>query len=163
MTHAFADPTKGGMGVDGLGRRARRPERSGGRYGALSPAFLLSGPAPDVSSVTDPVSAAPILDARPNCPIGDPGGSRNASTTKGVCMFSLLRAAGAAAVLGCSVAALMVACSDNGPAGPDPPDPGLAAQGKDIFRFDTYGDESFWTDTLRIHDVITAAVDPRPR
>jgi mono/diheme cytochrome c family protein len=55
---------------------------------------------------------------------------------------------------------LMAACGDDEPTGPRPPDPGLAAQGKDIFRFDTYGDESFWTDTLRIHDVITAAVDP---
>jgi mono/diheme cytochrome c family protein len=55
---------------------------------------------------------------------------------------------------------LMVACSHNGPTGPEPPDPALVAQGKDIFRFDTFGDETFWTDTLRIHDVITSAVDP---
>ena len=55
---------------------------------------------------------------------------------------------------------LMVACGDNGPAGPEPLDPSLVTQGKDIFRFDTYGDETFWTDTLRIHDVITSAVDP---
>jgi mono/diheme cytochrome c family protein len=75
-------------------------------------------------------------------------------------MFSLLRAAGAASLVGCSVAALIVACSDNGPAGPEPPDPALAAAGKDIFRFDTYGDETFWTDTLRIHEVIQTAVDP---
>ncbi|MEA2723465.1 MAG: hypothetical protein QOH59_1236 [Gemmatimonadales bacterium] len=75
-------------------------------------------------------------------------------------MFSLLRAAGAVTLVGCSVAALMVACGDNGPAGPEPPDPALAAQGKEIFRFDTYGDETFWTDTLRMHEVIQAAVDP---
>jgi cytochrome c5 len=55
---------------------------------------------------------------------------------------------------------LMVACGDNGPAGPEPLDPTLVTQGKDIFRFDTYGDETFWTDTLQIHDVITSAVDP---
>jgi cytochrome c5 len=55
---------------------------------------------------------------------------------------------------------LMIACSDDGPAGPEPLDPGLVTQGKDIFRFDTYGNETFWTDTLRIHDVITSAVDP---
>ena len=55
---------------------------------------------------------------------------------------------------------LMVACSDDGPAGPEPLDPTLVTQGKDIFRFDTYGNETFWTDTLRIHDVITGAVDP---
>jgi cytochrome c5 len=75
-------------------------------------------------------------------------------------MFSLLRAAGAVTLVGCSVAALMVACGDNGPAGPEPPDPALAAEGKEIFRFDTYGDETFWTDTLRMHEVIQAAVDP---
>ena len=39
-------------------------------------------------------------------------------------------------------------------------DPTLAAQGKDIFRFDTFGDETFWTDTLRMHEVIRTAVDP---
>jgi mono/diheme cytochrome c family protein len=36
----------------------------------------------------------------------------------------------------------------------------LAAQGKQIFRFDTFGDETQWTDTLRMHEVIAAAVDP---
>jgi mono/diheme cytochrome c family protein len=36
----------------------------------------------------------------------------------------------------------------------------LVAQGKNIFRFETFGDESFWTDTLRMHEVIQAAVDP---
>ena len=75
-------------------------------------------------------------------------------------MFSLLRAAGGAAVVGASITALIVACSANGPASPEPPDPALAAQGKDIFRFDTFGDETFWTDTLRMHEVIQAAVDP---
>ena len=33
-------------------------------------------------------------------------------------------------------------------------------QGKQIFRFDTFGDETQWTDTLRMHEVISAAVDP---
>ena len=55
---------------------------------------------------------------------------------------------------------LMLACSDDDPTGPEPPDVALVAEGKDIFRFDTFGDETFWTDTLRIHDVITSAVDP---
>jgi cytochrome c5 len=36
----------------------------------------------------------------------------------------------------------------------------LVAQGKQIFRFDTFGDESLWTDTLRLHEVIAAKVDP---
>ncbi len=33
--------------------------------------------------------------------------------------------------------------------------------GKQIFRFDTFGDEKFWTDTLRMHEVIEAIVSPR--
>ena len=32
--------------------------------------------------------------------------------------------------------------------------------GKQIFRFDTFGNETFWTDTLRLHEVIAKAVDP---
>ena len=36
----------------------------------------------------------------------------------------------------------------------------LVEQGKQIFRFDTFGDETQWTDTLRMHEVISAAVDP---
>ncbi|HSE27267.1 MAG TPA: hypothetical protein VLA95_03495 [Gemmatimonadales bacterium] len=37
-----------------------------------------------------------------------------------------------------------------------PPPP----RGQDIFRYDTFGDEVFWTDTLRMHEVIQAAVSP---
>ncbi|MBC8023923.1 MAG: c-type cytochrome [Burkholderiales bacterium] len=40
------------------------------------------------------------------------------------------------------------------------PDPALAAQGKEIFRFDTFGDETKWTDTLRLHEAVRTAVDP---
>lgn len=39
-------------------------------------------------------------------------------------------------------------------------DPTLVAQGQQIFRFDTFGDETQWTDALRLHEVIRAAVDP---
>lgn len=43
-------------------------------------------------------------------------------------------------------------------AGPDTA--ALVAQGQQIFRFDTFGDETQWTDTLRLHEVIRTAVDP---
>lgn len=33
--------------------------------------------------------------------------------------------------------------------------------GQQIFRFDTFGDETQWTDTLRMHEVIGDAVDPK--
>ncbi len=36
----------------------------------------------------------------------------------------------------------------------------LVAQGKQVFRFDTFGDETQWTDTLRMHEVIRLSVDP---
>jgi len=39
-------------------------------------------------------------------------------------------------------------------------DPALAAMGKDIFRLDTFGDETFWTDALHMNEVIQSAVDP---
>ena len=42
-----------------------------------------------------------------------------------------------------------------------PLDPVLVAQGKDIFRHDTYGNEVFWTDTARMHEVIASTVSPR--
>jgi mono/diheme cytochrome c family protein len=35
-----------------------------------------------------------------------------------------------------------------------------ASRGKDIFRFDTFGNETFWTDTLRLHETIAKAIDP---
>jgi mono/diheme cytochrome c family protein len=36
----------------------------------------------------------------------------------------------------------------------------LVAQGRQIFRYDTFGDEAKWTDALRLHEVVQAAVDP---
>ena len=40
------------------------------------------------------------------------------------------------------------------------PTPQSIAAGREIFRFDTFGDEKFWTDTLRMHEVIQAGVTP---
>lgn len=41
-----------------------------------------------------------------------------------------------------------------------PLNPQLVAEGKDIFRFDTFGDETFWTDVLRMNQVIETGVSP---
>ncbi|MBI4292109.1 MAG: c-type cytochrome [Betaproteobacteria bacterium] len=72
-------------------------------------------------------------------------------------------------------AVLVTACGGSGQSGSDAApdasaigsaltapaiDPVLAAEGRQIFRFDTFGDETQWTDTLRMHEVIAAAVDP---
>jgi len=36
----------------------------------------------------------------------------------------------------------------------------LIEQGRQIFRYETFGDEAKWTDALRMHEVISTAVDP---
>jgi hypothetical protein len=41
------------------------------------------------------------------------------------------------------------------------PPHGIPRDGKTIFRFDTFGDEQLWTDTLKLHTVIETAVSPR--
>jgi mono/diheme cytochrome c family protein len=61
-----------------------------------------------------------------------------------------------------TVIAFVAACGRDTPTEPRerPLDPALVTAGKEIFRFDTFGDEKFWTDTLRMHEVIAAAVSP---
>ncbi len=44
------------------------------------------------------------------------------------------------------------------PNAPDPVAP--VEEGREIFRHETFGDERFWTDVLRMHEVIESAVDP---
>lgn len=53
-------------------------------------------------------------------------------------------------------AAALAGCGGSG----DDDEAALIARGKQIFRYDTFGDEAKWTDTLRMHEVIAAAVDP---
>ena len=38
--------------------------------------------------------------------------------------------------------------------------PNQINKGRQIFRFDTFGDEQLWTETLDMHEVIQAALDP---
>jgi len=43
----------------------------------------------------------------------------------------------------------------------DPPPPATSTEkARNVFRFDTFGDEAFWTGTLRMNEVIQSAVDP---
>jgi mono/diheme cytochrome c family protein len=63
-----------------------------------------------------------------------------------------------AAIVSFGAAVLVVACNQS--TGLSQDNPALIAAGKNIFRFDTFGDETFWTDTLRMHEVIRTAVDP---
>ena len=36
----------------------------------------------------------------------------------------------------------------------------MVADGQQVFRFDTFGDEHFWTDTLKLNEIVEKAVDP---
>ena len=63
------------------------------------------------------------------------------------------------------VAVLLTACSgvSNTPSVvAEAPKPTAAQieEGKQTFRFDTFGDETQWTDKLQMHNVIASAVDP---
>jgi hypothetical protein len=66
-----------------------------------------------------------------------------------------------------ALAALTIGCRDPLPTATRDVTPSLqtaarvkGGSGRRIFRFDTFGDEQFWTDTLRMHEVIQSSVSP---
>lgn len=65
--------------------------------------------------------------------------------------------------VGLAVAAAFVACDGSGiePPAPTPLDPALVQQGKTIFRFNTFGDERYWTDTAKMNEVVESGVSPK--
>ena len=58
-----------------------------------------------------------------------------------------------------SLAVASLTCDDDSAAGPEPGN-GDLTEGREIFRFETFGNETFWTDTLRMHEVVQTSVDP---
>lgn len=70
-------------------------------------------------------------------------------------------ARGVATITALAAATALSACGGNGDdADAAAAQAALVAQGQQIFRYDTFGDEGHWTDTLRMHEVIASAVDP---
>jgi Cytochrome c len=60
-----------------------------------------------------------------------------------------------------AAAVLVSACGSSGSMQDDAAaNAALVAQGKQIFRFDTFGDETKWSDALGLHTTIAAAVTP---
>lgn len=58
-------------------------------------------------------------------------------------------------------AAMLSACGGGTPAAPGPSNAQLVAQGEQVFRSNTFGDEQFWTNTLQMNTVIESAVSPK--
>jgi mono/diheme cytochrome c family protein len=63
---------------------------------------------------------------------------------------------------------ILAACGGNGNSTPPvqapsnaPSSPQLVAQGQQVFRFNTFGDEQFWTNTLQLNTVIENGVSPQ--
>ncbi len=79
----------------------------------------------------------------------------------GIAPLAIIAMAAGTALIGCEE-------RDSQETEPAPPDtvtaeettPELLAEGQRIFRFDTFGDEKFWTDTLHMHEVVEQNVDP---
>jgi len=69
------------------------------------------------------------------------------------------RGTGAPALLLYWMVGALAACGNSDHA-PTEPTPDQLAEGKQTFRFETFGDETFWTDTLRMHEVIQTSVSP---
>ncbi len=84
-------------------------------------------------------------------------------SSPGVATLAFIALTAGAVVSGCG-------STSNAPAGTPPAtaaepatehtSPALVAEGQQIFRFDTFGDEQVWTDTLRLHEVVEKNVDP---
>jgi hypothetical protein len=67
-------------------------------------------------------------------------------------------------LIGVAFAAMFAACDSSQPLPHDQPevlDPTLVAQGQQIFRSETFDDERFWTDTARMHEVVSQSVSPQ--
>jgi hypothetical protein len=84
-------------------------------------------------------------------------------------MTVFMRKAGLAAAVCVTLGSVSAGCGAGGNARESTPtsqvpqlplDPRLVAAGQPTFRHDTFGDETFWTDVLKMNSVIESAVDP---
>lgn len=59
-----------------------------------------------------------------------------------------------------TAALVVLGCAMHGSAPPAVPMSAEVAEGQRIFRYDTFGDEQFWTDKARLHEVINTRLQP---
>ncbi len=70
---------------------------------------------------------------------------------------------GALVLFGLVSASAFLACDGSATdprGGPEVVDPALVARGREVFRYESFDDERFWTDTARMHEVVQQAVSP---
>ncbi len=117
--------------------------------------------------------------AGPRTRFGWPPANRGGTTVAVALIMTIKRRLGM--ILGCGLAAcgtdtdadaqhgaegvLASPCASDGACGEKDgdgggPGSGGGQTGKEIFRFETFGDEQLWTDKLHMHEVIAAAVTP---
>lgn len=60
-----------------------------------------------------------------------------------------------------ALSAVLASCGQSTPATQGPTNAQLVSQGQQVFRFNTFGDEQFWTNTLQMNTVIENAVSPK--
>jgi hypothetical protein len=80
--------------------------------------------------------------------------------------FATVLSSGSLVVAVAAAATALASCGgggggDNSAAVSTSTDPAVLASGQQIFRHDTFGDEIFWSDTLKLHTVIEQAVSPK--
>ncbi|MDQ2932206.1 MAG: hypothetical protein M3Y05_15500 [Gemmatimonadota bacterium] len=95
-------------------------------------------------------------------------GNRDVHETTGNPMNTFIRKSWLPVTLAVALCVSVAGCGGSGHAGPAavsqvpqlPLDPQVVAAGQQTFRFETFGDETFWTDALKMNTVIESAVDP---
>ena len=77
-------------------------------------------------------------------------GRRLPPTNIGIATLSLVVLIAGVAFIGCTKENISPELADSSP----------LAEGQRIFRFDTFGDEQYWTDTARLHEVVEEHLRP---
>jgi len=64
------------------------------------------------------------------------------------------------AAAACAAVAAISGCGDQAMSQEPAAASGQTLEGQNVFRYETFGDEKFWTETLRLHEVVEKSVDP---
>lgn len=86
--------------------------------------------------------------------------SRSRSFTRTIVAVALVVIATGGAIAGCVATQSGAGSAPTGFDVPGDMSPQTLAEGQRVFRFETFNDEKFWTDTARMHEVVQKSVSP---